>query len=289
MRQFRQDLESKQTFGRLNRLMAVPAFTLVELLVVISIIAILAAMLLPALSRARSAADATVCRNNLRQILVGMSMYVQESKTYPGETGPNAFQLLVPFVLAPWPSNNVDQPSSSGHYLGSIRSVWACPGYNRIQGVFLGNFGSAGTSYGYNAFGQTDSNEKLHGLGVDNTDGLNWQAVRESQVRSPSDMIAFGDSVPMWDFPNWSGAWVNGDPRLDNGIVRITGTPLAAYLTQGSPPRTPIERTFDKRHGGRWNIGFCDCHIEYLKRQKVFDFRRAELMKQWNRENQQEP
>ena len=215
------------------------AFTLTELLVVMAIIAILVALLLPVLSRAKHQARNTACKNLLHQIGVELQMYVQDYGYYPplAERGTKTlcFDRL-----------------SSYNPLNWTNTSWNCPTYIANGGIVSRDMvmsNSTGISYSYNYMGTatgfpgcSKSVFKPLGLG-----GLPRYSRKELAVWAPSDMYAVAD------------ARCEALGQGIAGVIKMSLWSFSAYsYFVGSEVAPP--------HGKGYNILFCDGHVSFLNR-----------------------
>ena len=166
------------------------AFTLVELLVVIAITAVLASLLLPVLIRTKQAALSVKCQSNLRQLGVGLAMYVGDFQRYPaGLQIDSGFLALVPYVA-----------KYRGHFMDQ-RGLLNCPNKPLPDpNIQIAPEDAFYTDYLYNWHGTAHSRTASLGLSGElafiNFRG-NWlegyAGIKESWIKAPSDMAALGD------------------------------------------------------------------------------------------------
>jgi len=120
------------------------AFTLTELLVVITIITLLSALLLPALSKAKSYSRSVTCRNHLHQLGIALKMYVDDHRSafpfYVGPAGPSYGDAtyngkmvtglvywstkLFPYYPLNWSNSLYHCPGYKGAITGGVKCQW---------------------------------------------------------------------------------------------------------------------------------------------------------------------
>ena len=256
-------MKCQKPFGRAGRNFMRGAFTLIELLVVIAIIGILAAMLLPALAKAKEKAKAISCLSNMKQLGLANKMYMEDNQ---GAFPPLWMSRTIPSVAAAYPydaATYVVQNNGAVWWEDTLRltgcakgvQVYNCPGI-----TWISSGAAAGGSASTNVLGIGINWPNLGNTATTN----NTPPIKETDVLYPSETLAFADA---------GGILNPTEPNADNwienkGISPTTGTGCA-YFRCPNPSSLAQWVLGDarvvSRHVGRANTAWVDGHAESVK------------------------
>jgi prepilin-type N-terminal cleavage/methylation domain-containing protein/prepilin-type processing-associated H-X9-DG protein len=252
-------------------------FSLVELMVVIAILAILAALILAGLASAKNKARQTQCINNLRQLGIGLCQFAADYHVYPLAVTPSYLRASYPEHSTSWHTAletaefSGTSPFTQKSTLILNKGIWVCPSAHQPDD-FPADTWSA--RYGYNCYGvDAQTNTDLHGLGGQkrSADPALWSnttpPVRESDVVSPSQMLAIGDGFTGNNGVIRDATWAMDRERNTTNYLGSTA------------------RAFG-RHDARANTVFCDGHASSPSLKLLFEDTGDAALSLWNSDHQ---
>ena len=229
---------------KMHKSLTVNNFTIIELLLVVAIIVIMAAMLLPAFGRAREMAKRTNCAGNLKQLGTALAMYVCDNKDImPTAYGPASASQYWGYALAPY--LGVDQNNNK-----TWRLVFDGPptyvAKLKCQSAMPNNAGSGFTvSYGANTSAVSAVNSSFQYPFVAAT-----AATRTIISKVPSSCFLFADADLSYNILN---------PLYNKFTVDIDGD----GLKDTALGQNKYNNAAPKRHSNGANYAIADGHVSY--------------------------
>jgi prepilin-type N-terminal cleavage/methylation domain-containing protein/prepilin-type processing-associated H-X9-DG protein len=230
------------------------SFTLIELLVVIAVIAILAAILLPALARAKETAKRTYCLNNLKQISTLFQIYTDTYQdVFPAHFSQDydISNFWVSFICGSGTTTNMVGSNTMPQQFANTFHCPSLTGQEKADGsMFVWQFNALALGYGYNAYFLGLS---PHPSPEDDCPPISSEAwFKRAEVRVPSECLLVGDCLKK----NYSSS---------NGAYSLN----LWWPNAGMQPWDGNEGVDTNRHKGVGVVVFVDGHSEARKDQNI--------------------
>ena len=222
-------------------------FSLIELLITISVIAILAALLLPALNKARGKARDILCSGNLKQLSSYMFLYVEQNNdVIPAAFGnantPGKWQDMLYALIAP------GEQFADKYYLTKLNEdtwypknkVFACPASGPC------NIAVSSRHYGINSSGFLYEDGRASSFGFASYYGKPY-AMKLGRIKSPSRRAA------LFDIDKW-GSYPESYAKVYSDLYKGSDNGVAVWR---------------HRDGNGLNVNFADGHVETRRKNSI--------------------